>query len=41
MAGFYRRITVVVDPQGTVAAVITNVDASRHAQQVLEVIDGG
>ena len=40
VAGFYRRITVVVDPEGTVAAVIEDVQASRHAQQVLSVIDG-
>ena len=39
VAGFYRRITVVVDPEGTVAAVIDDVDASRHAEQVLAIID--
>ena len=35
---FYRRSTVVIDPDGKVAKVMENVDPSTHADEVLAAI---
>ncbi len=40
VGGMYQRITVVVDPQGAVAARIENVTPRNHAEQVIEAIRG-
>ena len=41
VAGFYRRVTVVVRPDGRVARVIDDVDVNNHAEQVASVIRTG
>ena len=38
IAGYYSRVTVIVDPQGRVAQRIDDVQISAHAQQVVDVI---
>ena len=41
VAGFYRRVTIVVRPDGRVARVLEDVDVRDHARQVAAVIRGG
>lgn len=38
IAGFYRRVTVVVRPDGRIARVISDVDVKNHAEQVASAI---
>jgi peroxiredoxin Q/BCP len=41
VAGFYRRVTILVAPDGRVARVIDDVDVRRHAEQVAAAIRTG
>ena len=41
VAGFYRRVTVVVRPDSRVASVIDDVDVRHHAAQVADAIRTG
>jgi len=37
-SAYFERSTFVIDPDGTVAKVMRNVDARKHADQVLEAL---
>ena len=37
-SAYFERSTFVIDPEGTVAKIMRNVDARKHADQVLEAL---